>query len=79
MVQKATFQTKKIVPLEYISIAEHKLQKLPGVRNAALDGPTNALIVVYDSPDVSSDAIRGILEEYEYKLVGSTEDFHEHT
>jgi hypothetical protein len=77
MVQKATFQTEQIVPLEYISMAEHKLLKLSGVRNAALDGATNELIVVYDSPDVSSDAIRGILEEYEYTLVGSTEDFHE--
>lgn len=79
MVQKVTFKTKRMVPLENISIAERKLLKLSGVRNAALDGLANELIVVYDSPDVSSEAIREILEESEFKLVRSTEDFHEHT
>ena len=79
MVQKATFQTKRIVPLEYISMAEHKLLKLSGVRNAALDGLTNEILVVYDSPDVSSDEIREVLKTYDYELVGSTEDLHEHT
>ena len=79
MVQKATFQTKRMIPLEYISAVEHKLLKLSGVRNAALDGLTSDIIVVYNSPDVSSDAIQDVLNEYEFELVGSTEDSHERT
>lgn len=77
MVQKATFQTRRMVPLEYISTAERELLKLSGVRNAALDGLTNEIIVVYDSPDVSSDAISKVLEKCKFELVGSTEDFNE--
>ncbi len=77
MVQKATFQTRRMVPLEYISTADRELLKLSGVRNAALDGLTNEIIVVYDSPDVSSDAICRVLETCKLELVGSTEDFHE--
>ncbi|MFC2099851.1 hypothetical protein ACFLSF_03375 [Candidatus Bipolaricaulota bacterium] len=57
-----------------MSSTERKLLKMKGVRNAAIDGQANEIIVTYDSPDVTSDAIRSVFEECEFALVDSTEE-----
>ena len=73
MVQKATFRTEKIVPLECIVSSEKKLLKTRGVRNAALDGQVNEILVTYDSPEATLDSVRAVLEPCGFTLANATE------
>jgi len=73
MVQKATFRTQEIVPLECIVSTEKRLLGTRGVRNAALDGQTNEILVTYNSPEATLDAIRGVLEACGFLLAETTE------
>lgn len=77
MLQKATFKTSRMVPLNCISSTEGRLLKLPGVRNASIDGQTNQIIVTYNSPEVSRVMLEKVFEECEFELVDSTEDYYE--
>ena len=73
MVQKATFRTKSIVPLDCIASAERKLLKTSGVRNAALDGQSSEIIVTYDSLQATLESIQAALDGCEFRLIESTE------
>jgi hypothetical protein len=73
VVQKAAFRTQEIVPLECIVSTEKRLLRTRGVRKAALDGQTNEILVTYNSPEATLDAIRGVLEVCGFLLVETTE------